>query len=147
MLSSPSLSPGICLKLMSVESEMPSNRLILCCPLLLLLAVFLSIRVLSSESTLCITWPKYRSFSFNISPSSEYSGLISFRIDWYDLLAVHGTLKSLPQHHSGASSILRHVRTMLLERQHGFSMGQERIAPNKQGRCSQREANPCARNG
>ena len=88
------------LKLMSTESVMPSNHLILCHPLLLLLSVFAIIRVFSSELTLCIKWPKYWSFSFSISLSSEYSGLISFRIDWFDLLAVQGTLQSLLQHHS-----------------------------------------------
>ena len=85
---------------------MPSNYLILCCLLLLLLSIFLSIRVFSNESVLCIRWPKYWSFNFSISPSSEYSGLISFRVDWLDLLAVHGTLKSLHQHHSSKASIL-----------------------------------------
>ena len=86
---------------------MPSNHLILCCPLLLLQSVFHSIRVFSNESALCIRWPKYCSFSFNISPSSEYSGLICFRMDWFDLLAVQGLLKSLPQHHSSKVSVLR----------------------------------------
>ena len=88
------------LKLMSIESVMPSNHLILCHPLLLPPSVFPSIRIFSNESVLCIRWPKYWSFSFNISPSKEYSGLISFRIDWLDLLAVQGTLKSLLQHHN-----------------------------------------------
>ena len=83
------------LKLMSIESVMPSNYLILCHPLLLLPSIFPSIRVLSNESVLCLTWPKYWSFSFSISPSNEYSGLISFKMDWLDLLAVQGTLKSL----------------------------------------------------
>ena len=85
------------LKLMSIESVMPSNHLIPCCLLLILPSVFPSIRVFSSESALCIRWPKYWSFTFSISPSNEYSGLISFRIDWFDLLAVQGTLKSLLQ--------------------------------------------------
>ena len=93
------------LKLMSVESVRPSNHLILCRPLLLTPSIFPSIRVFSSESVFCIRWPKYWSFSFSISPSSEYSGLISFRIDWLDLLAVQGTLKSLLQHHSSKASI------------------------------------------
>ena len=93
-------------KPMSVESMMPSNHLILCRPLLLLPLIFPSIRVFSNESALHIKWPKYWSFSFNISPSNEYSGLISFRMDW-DLLAVQGTLKSLLQHHSSKASILR----------------------------------------
>ena len=94
------------LKLMSIESVMPSNHLIHCCPLLLLLSIFPSIRVFSNESVLCIKWPKSWSFSFSISPSSEYSGLISFRMDWLDLLALQGTLKSLLQHHSSKASIL-----------------------------------------
>ena len=88
------------LKLMSIESVMPSNHLILCPPILLLPSIFPSIRVFSNESVLCIKWPKYWSFSFTISPSNEYSGLISFRIDWFDLVAVQGTLESLFQHHS-----------------------------------------------
>ena len=92
------------LKLMSMESVMPSNHLILCRPLLLLPSVFPSIRVFSSESVLHIRWPKYWSFSFSISPTKEYSGLIAFRIDWLDLLAVQGTLKSLLQHHSSRAS-------------------------------------------
>ena len=95
------------LKLMSIESVKPSNHLILCRPLLLLPSIFPSIRVFSSESVLCIRWPKYWSFSFSISPSNEYSGLISFRMDWLDLLAVQGTLKSLLQHHSSKASILQ----------------------------------------
>ena len=93
-------------KLMSIKSVMPSNHLIFCCPLLLLPSIFPSIRVFSNESVLCIRWPKYWCFSFSISPSNEYSGLISFRMDWFDLLAVHGTLKSLLQPHSSNSSIL-----------------------------------------
>ena len=94
------------LKLMSIESVMPSNHLILCGPLLLPPSIFPSIRVFSNESVLHIRWPKYWSFSFNISPSSEYSGLISFRIDWLDLLSVQRTLKSLLQHQSSKASIL-----------------------------------------
>ena len=93
------------LKLMSIESMMPSNHLILCCPLFLPPSIFPSIRVFSNESVLHIRWPKYWSFSFSISPSNEYSGLISFTIDWFDL-AVQGTLKSLLQHHSSKASIL-----------------------------------------
>ena len=92
--------------LMSIESVMPSSHLILCPPLLLLPLIPPSIRVFSHKSVLCIRWPKYLSFSFSISPSNEYSGLISFRMDWLDLLAVQGTLKSLPQHHSSKASIL-----------------------------------------
>ena len=94
------------LKLMSIELMLPSNRLILCCSLLLLPSIFPSIRVFSNESVLHISWPKYWSFSFSISHSNEYSGLISFRIDWFGLLAVPGTLKSLLQHHSLKASIL-----------------------------------------
>ena len=93
---------------MSVESVMPSNPLILCHPLLLLPSIFLSIKVFSNELALCIRWPVYWSFSFSISPSNEYSGPISFRMDWLDLLEVQGTLKSLLQHHSSKASILRH---------------------------------------
>ena len=93
-------------KLMSIKSVMPSSHLILCCPLLLLPPIPPSIRVFSNESTLHIRWPNYWSFSFSISPSNEYSGLISFRIDWFGLLAVQGTLKSLLQHHSSKASIL-----------------------------------------
>ena len=93
-------------KPMSIESIMPSNYLILRCPLLLLPSIFPSIRVFSNESVLHIRWPKYWSSSFNISPSNEYSGLISFRMDWLDLLAVQGTLKNLLQHHSSKTSIL-----------------------------------------
>ena len=94
------------LKLMSIELVMPSNHLILCLLLLFLPSIFPSIRVFSNESALHIRWPKYWSFSFSISPSNEYSGLTSFRIDWFDLLAVQGTLKSLLQHHSLKASIL-----------------------------------------
>ena len=95
------------LKLMSIKSVMPSNHLILCHPLLLLPSIFPSIRVFSRESVLHIRWPKYWSFSYSISSSNEYSGLISFRIDWFDLLEVHGTLKNLLQHHNSKASILR----------------------------------------
>ena len=94
------------LKLMSIESVMPSNHLTLCCPLLLLPSILPRIRVFSSESSLHIRWPKDWSFSFNISPSNEHAGLISFRMDWLDLLAVQGTLKNLLQHHSSKASIL-----------------------------------------
>ena len=99
------ISRGL-LKLMSIETMMPSNHLILCRPLLFLLSIFPSIRVFSNESALCIRWPKYWSFSHSISPSNEYSGLISFRIDWFDLLAVQGTLKILLQQHSSKTSSL-----------------------------------------
>ena len=93
---------------MSIESVIPSSHLILCRPLLLLPSIFPSISVFLNESALCIRWPKYWSFSFNISPSNEHPGLISFRMDWLDLLAVQGTLKSLLQHHSSKASILWH---------------------------------------
>ena len=96
------------LKPMSIESVMPSNHLILRHPLLLPPSIFPSIRVFSKESSLCISWPKHWSFSFSITPSNEYSGLLSFRMDWVDLLAVQGTLKSLLQHHSSKASILQH---------------------------------------
>jgi len=96
------------LKLMSIELVMPSSHLILCRPLLLLPPIPPSIRVFSNESTLCMRWPKYWSFSFSISPSNEHPGLISFRMDWLDLLAVQGTLESLLQHHTSKASILRH---------------------------------------
>ena len=95
-------------KPMSIESMMPSNHLILCCPLLLLPSFFPSIRVFSNESAICIRWPMYWSFSFNISLSNEHPGLISFRMDWLDLLAVQGTFKNLLQHHSSKASILQH---------------------------------------
>ena len=95
------------LKLVSIESEMPSNHLILCCTHLLSPSIFPSIRVFSSESVLCIRWPKYWSFCFSISPYNEYSELISFRMDWLDLLAVQGILKNLLQHHSSKASILQ----------------------------------------
>ena len=94
------------LKLISIESVIPSNRLILCCPLLLLSSIFPRIRVLSNESVLCIRWPKHWSLTFSISPSNEYPGLISSRMDWLDLLAVQRTFKSLLQHHSSKASIL-----------------------------------------
>ena len=96
------------LKPISIESVMPSSQLILCCPLLLLPPIPPSIRVFSNESALLMRWPKYWSFSFSISPSNEHPGLISFRIDWFDFLAVQGTLKSLLQHHSSKISILQH---------------------------------------
>ena len=104
------------LKLMSIKSVMPSRHLILCHPLLLLPSIFPSIRVYSNESTLPIRWPKYWSFSFNISPSNEYPGLISFRMDWLDFLAVQGTLKSILQHHSSKASILRHSAFLIVRK-------------------------------
>ena len=100
--------PQSLLKLISVESVIPSNHLILCHPFLLPPSIFRSIRVFSNESVLHFRWPTYGSFSFSISPSNAYSGLISFRMDWLDLLAVQGTLKSLLQHHSSKASILQH---------------------------------------
>ena len=105
-------------KLMSIESVMPSNHLILCRPLLLLPSVFPSIRVFSNESALHIRWPKHWSFSFNISPSNEHPGLISLRMDWLDLLAVQGTLKSLLQHHSSKASILQHSAFFIVQLSH-----------------------------
>ena len=101
-------------KLMSIESVMPSNHLILCCPLLLPPSIFPSIRVFPNESVLRIRWPKYWSFSFSISPSNEHLGLISFRMDWLDLLAVQGTLRSLFQHHSSKASILRPLALFII---------------------------------
>ena len=103
------------LKLMSVKLVMPSSHLILCHSLLLLPLIFPSIRVFSNESALRIRWPKYWSFSFNISPSNEHPGLISFRMDWLDLLVVQGTLKSLLQHHSSKASVLRHTYRYILK--------------------------------
>ena len=108
------------LKFRSIESVMPSNHLILCRPFLLLPSIFPSIRVFSNESALCIMWPKYWSFSFNISPSNEHPGLISFRMDWLNLLAVQGTLKSLLQHHSSKASILWHSVFFIVQLSHPY---------------------------
>ena len=105
------------LKLKSIESVMPSNHLIFCRPLFLLPSIFPSIRVFSNESALCIKWPRYWSFSFNISPSNEHPGLISFRMDWLDLLAVQGTLKSL-QHHSSKASIIQGSAFFIVQLSH-----------------------------
>ena len=116
---------------MFTESVMPSNHLILCLPLLLPPSVFPSIRVFSNESVLHIRWPKYWSFSFNISPSNEYSGLISFRIDWFDLLAVQGTLKSLLQHHTSKASILRHSAFFTVQLSHPYMTTGKTIALTK----------------
>ena len=116
------------LKLMSVKSVMPSNHLILCHPFLFLPLVFPSIRVFSSESVLCIRWPKYWSFSFSISISNEYSGLISFRMDWFDLFAVQGTLKSLLQHHSSKVSVLRHSAFFMVQLSHPYMTTGKTIA-------------------
>ena len=107
------------LKLMSIKLVMPSNHLILCCPLLLP-SIFPSIRVFSSESVLHISWPKYWSFSFSISLSKEYSGLISFRMDWFDILAVQGTLKSLIQHYSSKASFLWHSAFFMVKLSHPY---------------------------
>ena len=116
------------LKLMSIKSVMPSNHLILYRPLLLLLSVFSSIRVFSNESVLCIRWPNYWSLSFSISPSNEYSGLISFRIDWRYLLEVQGTLKSLFQHHSSKASILWSSAFFIIQLSHPYMTTGKTIA-------------------
>ena len=116
------------LKLMSIESMMPSNHLILCHPLLLLPSILPSIRVFSNESVLRIRWPKYWSFSFSISPSNEYSGLISFRSDWLDLLVVQKTLKSLLQHHSSKASILQHSAFFIVQLSHPYMTTRKTIA-------------------
>ena len=118
------------LKLMSIESVMPSNHLILCRPLLLLPSIFPSIRVFSNESALYIRWPKYWSFSFNISPSKEYPGLVSFRMDWLDRLAVQGTLKSLLQHHSSKATILLHSAFFIVQLSHPYMTNGKTIALN-----------------
>ena len=116
------------LKLMSIESVMPSNHLILCCPPLLPPSIFPSIRVFSNESVLHIRWPKYWGFSFSISPSNEYSGLVFLRIDWLDLLAVQGTLKSLLQHHSSKASILQHSAFFIVQLSHPYMTTGKTIA-------------------
>ena len=108
------------LKLVSIEPVMPSNHLILQHPLLLLLTIFPSITVFSNQSALCIRWPKYWSFSFNISTSNEHSGLVSFRMDWLDLLALQGTLKSLLQHHSSKASIHQHSAFFIFQFSHPY---------------------------
>ena len=108
------------LKLMSIESVMPSNHLILCCPLLLPPSIFPNIRVFSNESVLRIRWPKYWSFSFSISPPNKYSGLISFRIDWFDLHVVHGTLKSLLQHLSSKASVFQCSAFFMVQLSHPY---------------------------
>ena len=120
------------LKLMSIESVMPSNHLILCHPLLLPPSIFPSIRIFSSKWTLCIRWLKYWSFSFSISLSNEYSGLISFRIDWFDLLAVQGTLKSLLQHHSSKASILWCSAFFMVQFSHPYMTIRKTIALTRQ---------------
>jgi len=120
------------LKLMSIKSVMPSIHLILCRPLLLLSSIFLSIRVFSKESVLHIRWPKYWSLSFSISPSNEYSGLISFRMDWLDLLAIQGTLKSLLQHYSSKTSILWHSAFFIVQLSHPYMTTGKTIALTRQ---------------
>ena len=117
---------------MSIKLVMPSNHLILCHPLLLLPSVFPSIRVFSNETALHIRWPKYWSFSFSISPSSEHPGLISFRMDWLDLLAVQGTLKSLLQHHSSKASILQHSAFVTVQLSHPYMTTGKTIALTRQ---------------
>ena len=124
---------------MSIELVMPSNHLILCHPLLLLChpllllsSIFPSIKVFFNESTLCIRWPKYWSFSFSMRPSNEYSGLISFRMDWLDLLAVQGTLKSLLQHHSSKASILQHSAFCTVQLSHPYMTTGKTIALTRQ---------------
>ena len=120
------------LKLMSITSVMPSNHLILCHSRLLPPSIFPSMRVFSSESVLCIRWPKYWSFNFSISPSNEYSGLISFRMDWFDLISVQGTLKSLLQHHSSKASILRCSAFFTVQLSHPYMTTGKTIALTRQ---------------
>ena len=120
------------LKLMSIESVMPSSHLILCCPFFLLPSVFPSIRVFSNESVVHIRWPKYWSFTFSTSPSNEHPGLISFRMDWLDLLAVQGTLKSLLQHHSSKTSVLRHSAFLIVQLSHPYMTTGKTIALTRQ---------------
>ena len=120
------------LKLMSIESVMLCNHLILCHPLLLLPSIFPSIRVFSKELVLCIRWPKYWSFNFSISPSNEYSGLISFKIDWLDLLAVQGTLKSFLQHHSSKASVLQRSAFFIVQLSHPYMTTGKIIALTRQ---------------
>ena len=130
-LPCPSPTPGACSNSCTL-SQMPSNHLILCHPLLLLPSVFPSIRVFSNESALCIRCPKYWRFSFSISPSSDYSGLIFFRMDWLDLLAVQGALKSLLQHHSSKASILRHSAFFIVQLSHPYMTTGKTIALTRQ---------------
>ena len=119
-------------KLMSIELVMPTNHLILCCPLLLLPSIFPSISVFSNESVLHVKWPKYWSFSFSVSPSNEHPGLISFRMDWLDLLAVQGTLKSLLHHHSSKASILRCSAFFIVQLSHPYMTSGKTIALTRQ---------------
>ena len=116
----------------TIESVMPSNHLILCHPFLHLPSIFPSIKVFSNESALCIKWPKYWSFSFNISPSNKHTGLISFRMDWLDLLAVQGTLKSLLQHHSSKASILWCLAFFIVQVSHPYMTTGKTIALTRQ---------------
>ena len=116
------------LKLVSIQSVMPSNHLIFYCLLFLLPSIFPSIRVFSNESVLCIRWPKYWSFNFSISPSNDYSGLISFRIDWFDVLAVQGTLKSLLQHHGSKALIIRCSACFMVQLSHPYMTTGKTIA-------------------
>ena len=120
------------LKLMSIESMMPSYHLILCCPLLLLPSIFPSIRVFSNESALCIMWPKCWSFSFSISPSNEYSGLISFRMDWLNHLATQGALRRLFQHHSSKASIPQCSAFFIVQNSHAYMTTGKTIASTRQ---------------
>ena len=120
------------LKIMSIESVMPSNHLILCRPLFLLPSIFPSIRVFSSDSVICIRWPKKLNFSFSISSSNGYSGLISFKVDWVDLLAVQGTLKSLLQHHNSKTSILWHSPFFIAQLSHPYMTTGKTIALTRQ---------------
>ena len=127
MTPCPSPTPRV-YPLMSIVSVMPSNHLILCRPLLVLPSIFPSNRIFSNEPVLCITWPKYLSFSFNISPFNEHSGLISFRMNWFDLLAVQGTLKSLIQHHSSKPSILHCSAFLIVQLSHPYMTTGKTIA-------------------
>ena len=122
------------LKLISIESVMPSKHLVLCHPLLLLPSIFPSIRVFSNEPALNIRWPKYWNFSFSISPSNEHPGLISFRMNWLDLLAVQGTLKSLLQHHSSKASILWHSAFFMVQLSHPYMTTGKTIALTRFGK-------------
>ena len=122
-----SISWSFC-KLMSIQSVMPSNNLILCCPVLFLPSIFPSIRIFSNESVLGIRWPKFWSFSFSISHSNEHSGLISFRIGWFDLLAFQGTLKSLLQHHNSKPSVLLHSAFFTIQASHPYMITGKTIA-------------------
>jgi len=127
------------LKRMSIESVMPSNHLVLCCPLFLLPSIFPSIRVFPNELALCITWPKYWSFSFSISPSNEYSGLISFRIDWFDL-TIQGTLKSLLQHHSSKASVLWRSAFFIVQLSHPYMTTGKTVALTRRTRTLVRDS-------